>query len=56
MKRLGLILLSLFAACWILVVLDRAGLVSMAGTRPLGFFPVFGLAAFLGSVSGNVFA
>jgi hypothetical protein len=55
-RRLGLILVSLFLACWIFVVLDRAGVLSLAGSRPQGFYRVYGLAAFLGSVGGYVFS
>jgi hypothetical protein len=55
-KRLGLVVAALFIACWVVAVLDAFGAVSMALGRPLGFYPVYGAALFLGSAAGNLFS
>jgi hypothetical protein len=55
-KRLGLVAAALFIACWAVVALDAFGVVSMALRRPLGFYPVYGTALFLGSAAGNLFS
>ena len=55
MRRLEVAFAALFTACWLLLFLDLFGVVHLAGTRDLGFYPFYALAAALGSVSGNVF-
>jgi hypothetical protein len=54
-KRLEIAFVSLFAACWLLLFLDLFGVVHLAGTRDLGFYPFYALAVALGSISGNAF-
>lgn len=55
MRRLELAFAALFVACWLLLFLDLFGAVHLAGTRELGLYPFYALAAALGSVSGNLF-
>ena len=37
-------------------LLDLGGVIDLDGDRPIGFYPIYGLAALLGSIAGNVFA
>jgi hypothetical protein len=56
LRRFELISAGLFLACWIVFLLDFVGVLDLAGDRPLGFYPIYGLSGFLGSIAGNVFA
>lgn len=44
-----------FVACWVVVLLHSLGLVSVAGGLALGIHAIYGLAATLGWVAGNVY-
>ncbi|HEX5758484.1 MAG TPA: hypothetical protein VF121_04780 [Thermoanaerobaculia bacterium] len=55
MKRLELVLLALFLACWAVDVLALAGLVPLAGSLPLSLYGLYGLAAALGFLAGNLY-
>jgi len=46
---------GLFFAGWVGALLQQWGVLSLGGTLPLALYPYFGLAAFLGWVSGNVY-
>jgi hypothetical protein len=54
-KRVEVVVAGLFVACWVLLFLDLAGWVHLAGSRDLGLYPYYSLAAALGSVSGHLF-
>lgn len=54
-KRFELILVALFLACWVVVVLDVFAVVHVGGRLALGLYPLYALAAFLGSVAGHTF-
>ena len=55
MRRIEVIVSALFVACWTLLFLDLFGFVHLAGTRDMGFYPYYGLAAAVGSISGHAF-
>jgi hypothetical protein len=44
-----------FVACWIVVLLHYSGVVSVAGGLALGIHALYGLAATLGWLAGNVY-
>ena len=46
----------MFLACWTVVLLERLGVVALAGNLPLGLYPFYSLAAALGWASGISFA
>jgi hypothetical protein len=54
-KRYDPVLLGLFVACWTVVLLKIVGLVSLAGTFPLGFYGLYSLASVLGWSFGNLY-
>ncbi len=56
MKGLGAAVVGLFLACWIVVLLDLFGVVSLAGHLPLGLYPLYSLAVSLGWGGGIVYA
>lgn len=53
--RFELILIALFLACWVVVALDLVELVPIAGRLDLGLYPLYAIAALLGSVAGHTF-
>lgn len=53
--RLELILLSLFLACWAVVLLHIVGLVPMAGSLELSLQGLYTIAVAMGWLSGNVY-
>jgi hypothetical protein len=54
-KRIELILLALFLACWSLSVAVFFHLVRLDGSAPIGFYGLYGIAASLGWLFGNVY-
>ncbi len=54
-RRFELILVALFLACWVVVGLDLVALVPIAGRLDLGLYPLYAVAALLGSVAGHAF-
>ena len=54
--RLQPALLGLFLACWAVVLMQRLGLVSLAGLLPLSLYGLYGIAGTMGWVAGNVYA
>lgn len=55
MNRLELALLGLFLACWTVNLLVLAGLVRVAGNYPMSLYGIYGVAAALGWLAGNVY-
>jgi hypothetical protein len=47
-------LLAAFTACWAVVVLDLAGILPLHGRQDLSLYALYGTAAALGWVAGNV--
>lgn len=54
--RLEPIVLGLFLASWAVVLLERLGVVSLAGHLPLALYPLYGIAGMMGWVAGNLYA
>ena len=50
-----LILLGIFFVCWLAALAAFGGLLPLAGLLDLGLYQYYGLAAFLGWLSGNVY-
>jgi hypothetical protein len=55
-KRLQIILASLFAACWLAAILGAVDVAPLAGTLDLGLYPLYSLAVVAGSAAGNLYA
>ena len=55
MKRIELILLALFLACWVLSIAVFFHLLRLDGAAPLGFYGLYGIAASLGWLFGNIY-
>lgn len=55
MHRLEISLAGLFAACWCAVVAHRLGLLDLSSTLHLTLYHVYGTAAVVSWVAGNVF-
>ncbi|MGH9361843.1 MAG: hypothetical protein ACRD2T_07985 [Thermoanaerobaculia bacterium] len=55
LKRLELVSLALFLACWTVDVLSLLGLVPLADRFPLSLYGLYGLAAALGWLVGNLY-
>jgi hypothetical protein len=55
MKRIELILLALFLACWGLSLAVFFGLLRLDGSAPLGFYGLDAIAASLGWLFGNIY-
>ena len=55
MKRLEPALIGLFFASWLGALLAQLGVLPLAGTLPLAFYPYFSLAAALGFAAGNFY-
>jgi hypothetical protein len=54
-KRIELILLALFLACWVLSLAVFFQLLRLDGAAPLGFYGLYSIAASLGWLFGNVY-
>jgi len=54
-KRIELILLALFLACWVVSIAVFFGLLHLDGAVQLGFYGLYGIAASLGWLFGNVY-
>jgi hypothetical protein len=54
-KRIELILLALFLACWGSSLAVFFGLLRLDGSAPLGFYGLYGIAASLGWLFGNIY-
>jgi polyferredoxin len=54
-RRLEVALAGLFAACWCAVVAHRLGLLDFSDTLRLSLYHVYGTAAVISWVAGNVF-
>jgi hypothetical protein len=54
-KRIELILLALFLACWGVSLAVFFRLLRLDGSAPLGFYGLYGIAASLGWLFGNVY-
>jgi hypothetical protein len=52
---LELALLGFFFVCWLAALASFVGLLPIAGLLDLGLYQYYGLAAFLGWLSGNVY-
>lgn len=50
-----LVLLGIFFVCWLAALAAFGGLLPLAGLLDLGLYQYYGLAAFLGWLSGNVY-
>ncbi|MGD2115039.1 MAG: hypothetical protein PVG07_08300 [Acidobacteriota bacterium] len=55
MNRFELPLFGLFLACWVLAGAHGVGLVSLAGALGLSLYQLYGVAAVLGWLSGNIY-
>lgn len=55
MRRVEPALIGLFLASWLGALLGQLGVLDLAGTLPLAFYPYFSLAAGLGWLAGNVY-
>lgn len=55
MKRPEVVVFALFVACWVVSTLAWTGLVDLSGMLELALYPLYGVSAFLGWVSGNVY-
>ena len=55
MKRLELILLALFLACWLVYLLAVFRVVTPEGTLALGFYPYYTVAVAMGWGAGNLY-
>jgi hypothetical protein len=54
-KRIELVLLALFLACWALSLAVFFRFLRLDGAAPLGFYGLYGIAASLGWLFGNVY-
>ncbi|HZI64733.1 MAG TPA: hypothetical protein VFE44_08130 [Thermoanaerobaculia bacterium] len=50
-----LLLAGLFAACWLVILLDLAGLTPLAGLLDMGLYPLYGVAGLAGTLAGHAF-
>lgn len=55
MRRLEPALIGLFLAAWLSALLGQLGVLDLAGSLRLAFYPFFSLAAAMGWVAGNVY-
>ena len=55
MRRVEPALIGLFLASWLGALLAQLGVLDLAGSLPLAFYPFFSFAAALGWVGGNVY-
>ena len=55
MRRLEPALIGLFLAAWLSALLGQVGLLDLAGSLRLAFYPFFSLAGAMGWVAGNVY-
>ena len=55
MSRVELLILSFFSAVWLVAALAFVGLLPLEGLLVLGLYQLYGLAAFLGWLSGNIY-
>lgn len=55
MKSLGLSLIGLCLACWVVFFLQLLGLVRVDGSLPLSYYALYSAASALGWVAGTVY-
>ncbi len=55
MRRFEIVLLGLFLACWVVILTAMLGVVRLAGSLPLSLYALYGVAAALGWLAGNVY-
>jgi hypothetical protein len=55
LKRIELILLAFFLACWAVSLAVFFHLLRIDGSAPLGFYGLYGIAASLGWLFGNIY-
>lgn len=55
MRRVELVLLAFFLACWLVGILGLLEIVPLAGNLSLGLYPLYSVAAALGWLFGNVY-
>jgi hypothetical protein len=56
MKRLFLVFVALFTACWVAAILGAVEVAPLSGTLDLGLYPLYSLAMVAGSAAGNLYA